>query len=361
MKDTPMKSLLSILAFTLLSSCVYAKDLTVKSHDTDPWEQPETVTVMAWNIWGRYNLHEDYTINGVTARDRVVEIIKRSKADIICMIETYGSAAAIAEALGYHHYTPSVSANLCIFSRYPLSGVGTPSGLSSFSFLHATATLASGKKVRIHNIWLTSTNNGVGAWARFDSKHTDQQFITSDSNRIRMLNGFFNSKVAIKDLAQSNEIPVIMAGDFNWLSHLDFNAETKAMGLSQNRIIPAPTSLKMAEKGFIDTYRVCNPLNAETVPKAYGYTNTTTGQEWKYRSPRFFRIGSDETPDPWRVNHSRIDYVYSKGARIKPISSYTETTYDKTSITLDFPSFPSDHGAVITTFELSNEGNTTSN
>ena len=118
--------------------------------------KPIEVKLMTWNIWGRLNLDPRYTINGKTGRDRVIEIIKESEADIITMTETYGSAADIAAALNYNYYTPSPDANLTIFSRFPLENFGNITNLSPFSFIAGTAKLPNGTKIRIYNIWLTS-------------------------------------------------------------------------------------------------------------------------------------------------------------------------------------------------------------
>ncbi len=56
--------------------------------------------VMTWNIWGRLNQDPRYTIDKKTARERTIEIIRESGADIVAMIETDGSAADIAMSLG---------------------------------------------------------------------------------------------------------------------------------------------------------------------------------------------------------------------------------------------------------------------
>ena len=61
--------------------------------------------VMSWNIWGKLNQDSRYTVDLRTARDRTIEIIRQSGADMVAMIETYGSADEIADALGFHHHT----------------------------------------------------------------------------------------------------------------------------------------------------------------------------------------------------------------------------------------------------------------
>ena len=51
--------------------------------------------------------------------NRVVEVIKAENPDVIGMVETYGSGAIIADALGYYFYLRS--SNLSIMSRYPIT------------------------------------------------------------------------------------------------------------------------------------------------------------------------------------------------------------------------------------------------
>ncbi len=121
------------------------------------------IKVLAWNIWGKLNQASKYDFQGKSARTRMIEILKDSQADVICMIETYGSAADIAKSLGYHYYTPGATANLTIFSRYTLSDVGGLEGLSPFSHIKATAHLSEKLKVKIHCIWLSSGGRHIVA------------------------------------------------------------------------------------------------------------------------------------------------------------------------------------------------------
>lgn len=53
--------------------------------------------VMAFNIFhGGHELGQEVGVN------RVIEVIKAENPDVIGMIETYGSGAIIADALGYY-------------------------------------------------------------------------------------------------------------------------------------------------------------------------------------------------------------------------------------------------------------------
>ena len=68
---------------------------------------------MTWNIW-----HGGREDGDKVGPQRVVEIIKQSKADVIAMQETYGSGEWISEQLGFHFHPRGT--NVSIFSRYPV-------------------------------------------------------------------------------------------------------------------------------------------------------------------------------------------------------------------------------------------------
>lgn len=90
-----------ILLLSLLSSC-------------SEQEKEQQLTVLSWNIW-----HAGHSkAYGQKACDGIIGVLKKSQADVILMVETYGAAPMIADSLGYEHYL--ISSNLCIFSRYPI-------------------------------------------------------------------------------------------------------------------------------------------------------------------------------------------------------------------------------------------------
>lgn len=311
-------------------------------------ENLSTLKVMTWNIWGKLNLEERYTLEGKTARERVIEIIVDSEADIITMTETYGSAKAISEALNYYYYTPSPDANLTIFSRYPLEDFGNIDGLSPFSFIVGTAILPGNQKVRIYNIWLTSGGRHIVAVK--DKNLSDAAFNEGDKNRYDHIQQLLQHENFKKDLADKDQVPLIVAGDFNCVSHLDFTEVTKGRGLNFNRLVANKTSLAMANAGFTDTYRA---TNSKITKKTLGYTWTTVGLEYIYESDLgFIPIKTKKNPEPKYSNlFARIDFIYSAGKNISPINAKT-IIHHKSNLNRSFPEFPSDHGAVLTTFQL---------
>jgi len=304
--------------------------------------------VMTWNIWGKLNLEPRYTIGGKTARQRVIEIIQDSKADIITMTETYGSAKAISEALNYYYYTPSPEANLTIFSRYPLENFGNLDGLSPFSFIVATAILPSNQKVRVYNIWLTSVGRHIVAIK--DKNLSDTEFNSGDENRYAHIQQLLQHTDFKKDLANRDQVPIIVAGDFNCVSHLDFTKATKKKGLNFGRLLANKTAMAMADTGFTDTYR---STNTQITKETLGYTWTTVGLGYTYESDiGFVPIKTAKHPEPeYRNPFARIDFIYSIGKSINALTSKT-IIHHKSNLNRSFPEFPSDHGAVLTTFEL---------
>ena len=75
---------------------------------------PQQLKVLAWNIW-----HGGRRYGEKVGLKRTIETIKASNADIVGLIETYGSGEKIADALGYEFYL--ISSNLSIMSKYPIT------------------------------------------------------------------------------------------------------------------------------------------------------------------------------------------------------------------------------------------------
>jgi len=306
----------------------------------------DLLKVMTWNTWGRLNQDPRYTINNKTARERTIEIIRDSGADIIAMIETYGSAADIAKALEFHHYTPAADANLCIFSRYPLTDIDSLDGLSPFSFIAATATLPSGQKIRVYDIWLTSSGRHI---VEIKNKELpDQRYCEGDDVRFEQLETFLEHDDLKQHLANSDKVPVIVAGDFNCVSHLDYTVGTRHSKLNQSRVLPTKVSKAMHKVGFSDTYRQSNP---DILDATLGHTWTTVGTGYVYEEGKGF-VPVEENPEPeYRDPYARIDYIYSIGSRLRAKNS-TDITQHRSQSARSFPEFPSDHAAVLTEFRI---------
>ena len=307
------KTLFSLIAFiALASSCT--------STPTVP-QTPTDITVMAWNIW-----HEgQHKALGDSACDATLEILKTSQADILTIVETYGAATKIADKLGYYHRL--LSSNLSIYSRYPITKTLTFSdSISTFNFGGVELDV-NGRTMRVFATWLhylpdctkvpTNLNEaGILEWETNGSR----------DNEIRTILNCIKPY-----LAQSDSIPVIMAGDFNTHSHLDWTEETKNLYHHGGKVINWPVSKEMESAHFTDSYREANPDPSKSA-----------GTTWLISSEPNFKWNRSD----------RIDYIYYSGSELKATSSASFNTNIGDSIEFKGSNhiFGSDHGFVLTTF-----------
>ncbi len=336
----------------------YIKEFTFISHvelpkisvtDTQCLSQ---LKVMAFNIFhGGHELGQEVGVN------RVVEVIKAENPDVIGMVETYGSGAIIADALGYYFYLRS--SNLSIMSRYPITdtydlydsfncsaaetyGSGAiiadalgyyfylrSSNLSimsrypitdtydlydSFNCSAATLQISPSQQINYINLWLDYrpiTNDQINACESIENIIAGEW-----SRRAAQLQSILK---AFPPQWNTMETPLIVSGDFNSDSHLDWKDDTKNMNGHNGYVIEWPTSKLMEKAHFIDSYREIHP----DVKKYPCLTwSTMAKNELQYR----------------------IDFIYYKGKDIKAIQS---EMIDKHPVR-----YPSDHAAVVTTFNL---------
>lgn len=262
--------------------------------------------VLAWNIWhgGRRKGVDE----GVK---RVVDVIESSGADLVLMQETYGSGPRISGRLGFDYYLRS--SNLSIMSRYPIHEVHRL--FSGFRFGGATIELRPGTRIQAYSLWIHYLPDVGKALKNGD---TAEQLIAADAEtRGSEIDSILGELLPHLDSAPS--VPVLVGGDFNSGSHLDWTDAAAGLDNHHGRTVAWPVSLSMERAGFQDTFRVVHPDPVEA-----------PGHTW---SPEFTEDHQD-----------RIDYVYARVGDWRVIDSQV----------LDHHSngWPSDHAAVLSTLEL---------
>ncbi|MCW5935841.1 MAG: endonuclease/exonuclease/phosphatase family protein [Fimbriimonadaceae bacterium] len=115
-------------------------------------------------------------------------------------------------------------------------------------------------------------------------------------------------------LKDEESMPVIIGGDFNSNSHLDYVESAREI---YGEPIEWPVTKLMEEGGYRDSYRKCNPV-----------IDRMRDRTWTPRYPEQIQ--------------DRIDFVYWKGDQLKPVESRMLDEAD--------PHWPSDHSAVFTEF-----------
>ena len=284
-------------------------------------EPPNKFKVMAWNI-----LHGANDIDN--GKENAMAIIKEINPDVILMVETYGSGKDIADALGYnfHLIAPKGTAlndkgtNLSIFSKYPF---GNRIDTKYPFYLGGREIIINNQKIRFFSNWfhylpwndapekMDKTSEELLKWERTETRYNMLQ------NVLPYLKKYAN---------QTDSIPMIFGGDMNTPSHLDWDENTKT--IHNNLVVPWQTTKELENLGLIDTYRTLNP-NPLSHP----------GITWDSE-------GKDDS--------HRIDYIFYKGTKLKAVKSETYNAFFNTPINIKNKkiSYPSDHGFVVTTFQL---------
>lgn len=258
--------------------------------------------VQTWNIW-----HGGKRFGENVGVQRVIDVLKDYNADIIGLVETYGSGTKIAESLGYYYYL--ISSNLSIMSRYPIARViKYKNGFLSGS---AEINLGNGESILFTNLWIDYLPG-------LDYNIDVEEFLAEDKKRRQTeLSDIMSS---LKN-EQKSAIAHVVAGDFNSGSHLDWTEETRSIHYGLK--IDWGTSKLMMEKGYVDSFRELHPDPL-----------MVQGITW---SP-LMNYSSEHK----RGNRDRIDFIYYKGKNIMPVDSKVIDNYGK--------SWPSDHASVLTTF-----------
>nr|WP_198160647.1 endonuclease/exonuclease/phosphatase family protein [Pedobacter panaciterrae] len=274
---------------------------TIKNINDQP---PAQIKVMNYNIY-----HGGNETGKFVGPMRIAEIIKESGADIISMQETYGSGARIADALGYYFYLRS--SNLSIMSRFPIEETIT----GEHPFYNGGAHINLGPKKQLLF---------VANWLNFPFDYWDdlEKNVDIDSatwvNKQQTVNAEKLEQILNVMKGDFKEgLPVIFCGDFNTGSHLDWTEATRH--LNKGYVIPFPSGILMEKAGFKDSYRTLHPDPLKN-----------RGITWSPMHPSAFK--------------DRIDYIYYKGNDLIPLTSDVIETHKV--------AYPSDHGAVLTTFKI---------
>lgn len=309
-------------SYTLFILALFILNVSCKPNQTNK-NNVDELKVLVWNIWhgGHQKLLPSYGCEGTLG------ILKNSDADVILMIETYGASANVADELGYYHRL--ISSNLSIYSRYPITNTYIfPDSIPTFNFGGAEIDV-NGKKVRVFDTWLT---------------------YLADSTKVRQINTILTTLAPF--IAESNEIPLIIGGDFNSVSHLDWTEETKNMYGHNGVVVKEGVSKIMIDAGFKDSFREMNPDPIKDVGTTWMHPRN---EDWEFRRSAMERTGKRiPYTEADTVRHRRIDYIYYLGEKLKITESKTYNKDIGEMLTLkgkDF-FFASDHGIVLTTFDL---------
>lgn len=272
---------------------------------------PNIVKVLQWNVWhGGVHVGDD-------GRSRIIDLLKASNADIITMQEGYGGQQRFCDSLGYHIQTPSSQDNLVLFSRYPLTAIPTA---KTFNSNPAMITLPNGRQLLLNACWLRYAYRPEYSCNYPNTGHDPRIWVAEDST-LALADMQHILEKDTKPYLPDEDTPVILGGDFNSCSHLDWTQAAAPLHFGYGPV-PFPTTRYLQEEGYKDSFREINP---NEVLRPEGTFAVIYGQ----------------------LQVSRIDFLFYKGKGIKAIASkIVKTTPEIDDV------WASDHAAVLTTFEV---------
>lgn len=316
-------------------------------------------SVLQWNIW-----QEGTVVEG--GYEAIVDEIVRLRPDFV----------TFSEVRNYHNtrfcdrivnslkergetYYSFYSYDTGLLSRHPITDSLTVfPEKDDHGSIYKMVTSFKGKKVAVYTAHLDYLNDAYynvrgydgSTWKEIPIPQTVREVleVNDRSQRDDAIRLFVEA--ARKDIDEGTI--VLLGGDFNEPSHLDWTRETKDMFDHHGLIIPWTVPLILDNAGFIDTYRTRYP-NVLTHP---GFTFPADNKDVEVK-----RL----TWAPKADERDRIDYVFyypHKGLKLKdailfgPKGSIVrserveETSKDKFITPKGI--WPTDHKGLLVTFEL---------
>ena len=332
-----------------------------KNAASDAELSPIELKLMTFNIWQEGTMVE----NGL---DKIRDVILDTNPDIVGFTEVRNYkeedwTAKIVKKLmdkGLNYSGMFVGGDVSIISKYPIIGsevifdgegsvVKFDVKLDSQTIVVAVAHLDyTGYACYLPRAYYGGTPN----WNVIKDKKGNKSPITNvedilaynaKSTRLAQIHAFLD---AIK--VETN--PIILMGDFNEPSHLDWTEKAAQRFDHNGVVINWPSTYALFEKGFTDAYRNYFPDEM-----------THSGITW----PSFAHGKGSTSWTPLSDERDRIDYIFYKGKGIRttyatlvgPKESYAfdklVTTYtDNDNFVANTQDWPSDHKAVMVILTL---------
>ena len=290
---------------------------------------PHELTVMSWNVFHRGHRKEI----GEPATSNMIAIIRKANPDVMIMIETYGCFERVKRELGYDGWLFESSGNrdncnISVYSRYPILSTFQP---WSSKFHNGGCLIdVGGRKVNVVPVWLNYLPDARDTPCGKGEEEILKWEKDVRSPRIEQI-GLILKGLA-PQLAEKDTVPIVMGGDFNGFSHLDWTEGVRWLYGHGGEVVGWPVSKAVVAAGFTDSFRAVHP-NPLYAP----------GISW------LSHHGRSERAD-------RIDYIYSAGPLEAVESEVVNADYRGP---LDFRGtvfnpYPSDHGFVLTKFRFAN-------
>ncbi|MBU2949305.1 endonuclease/exonuclease/phosphatase family protein [Tamlana agarivorans] len=316
-----------------------------------------TLKVLTLNTW-----HEGVSVTG--GFNAIVEVIIQSKADVVVLVEirNYNNVTfshKIKDELKSRNetfYTFNSGKSAIILSKFPMTSspnLDTPALSKSIVKLNETTSVAvygAHLDYTHYACYLPRGYDGI-TWKKLPSPITDVSKIL-EQNKASQRDEAIAVFVEDAEKERQNGNLVLLGGDFNEPSHLDWTIATKDLFDHNGTVVPWHNSLTLKNKNYLDAYRVKYPDPV-----------THPGHTWAAHNTRVELSKLVWTPTA--DDRDRIDFIYyNKDTRLTlddvivvgPKGSIVrgqgvqETSQDEFLLSQIF--WPSDHKGVLATFKI---------
>lgn len=244
--------------------------------------------------------------------DVVVDTIRRSGADVVGVQEAERNTELIARRLGWYG-----SNRAHVMSRFPI--IDPPGSEGRYVFVR----VAPGRVMAVANAHLPSDPYGPYA-ARDGASRTE---VLALEREVRL--PAVQPLVRVLPALARRGIPVVLTGDFNSPSHLDWTPAVARARADVPYPVVWPASAALAKAGLRDTYREAHP---DPVARP-GYTWTP---------------GGPESAPPGQEVFDRIDWVLAAGP-VRTLASTVVGERGNPDVGVPVPVYPTDHRGVVST------------
>ncbi|KOS22467.1 Uncharacterized protein ESCO_002080 [Escovopsis weberi] len=278
----------------------------------------EELRVMSYNMW-----YGGSKVDGYHAKQ--VRFLVESNVDIVGTQESWnGQTIRLAKALGWYYWQSHENG---ILSRYPIK--------ETFPEQQAGGSVRIALDGDRTQLIMWNVHLGYNPYGPYDfcfDRMPLEQVLDREVESGRTPQIVEVVKAMRGKLRDADKVPVLLTGDFNAPSHLDWTEDNGADHCDAG-YVPWPSSVYPINAGLIDSYRQRHPD-----PKK------DPGTTW---SPIY--LDNDGRAEPM----DRIDFVYHKGSRLQVLDSEAVMMGEpKAEPNHAQNEWTSDHKAVLTLYKV---------
>jgi len=275
-----------------------------------PSASPMTLKVMEFNV--------EYGGTQVSFA-KVVEAVKQAQPDVIGLEEAETNTGRLAKAAGYPYWSNATQ----VVSRYPL--LEPPEAKGNYLYVQVQP----GRCVALANVHLPSDQPGPQAI----KGGAPVEKILAAEEKARL--PYIQTELEVLPPLAKRGIPTFLVGDFNAPSWRDYTAAVVGTRDYVKYVVAWPVSKAVEAAGFTDSWRAVYPDPLKSL-----------GLTWWAARPKVagWNPGRHAPQD-------RIDFIYSAGPA-KATAAQLAGEQGGPEVTFAVDPWPSDHRAVMSTFEV---------